>query len=72
MPDANAMNLTRSKLNFQEHEHCRTQGLCFYCGPAGHITLSYPPKPFGEHIRTIQEASTTQPTQHASQDQGKA
>ena len=72
MPDANAMDLTRSKLTVQERERCRTRGLCFYCGLAGHITSSCPSKPSGRHIKTIQEALTAQPTQHASQDQGKA
>ena len=72
MPDANAMDLTRSKLTVQEHERCRTQGLCFYCDFASHITLSCPFKPSDEHIRTIQKASTAQPTQDAYQDQGKS
>ena len=72
MPDANTTDLTRSKLTVQEREHCRTQGLCFYCGFAGHITLSCPSNPSGGHIKTIQEVSTAQPTQDASQDQGKA
>ena len=53
MPDAIAMNLTRSKLTVQERERCRTQSLCFYCGFAGHITSSYPFKPSGGHIKTI-------------------
>ena len=72
MPDANAMDLTRSKLTVQECERRHTQGLCFYCGLAGHITSSCPFKPSGRHIRTIQKASTAQPTEDASQDQGKA
>ena len=58
MPDPNAMDLTRSKLTVQERECCHTQGLCFYCDLARHITSSCPSKPSGEHIRTIQEAST--------------
>ena len=72
MPDANAMNLTRFKLTVQERDHCRIQDLCFYCGLTGYITSSCPFMPSGEHIRTIQEASTAQPTQDASQGQGKA
>ena len=56
--DANAMDLTRSKLTVQERERCHTQGLCFYCDLPGHITSSCPFKPSGRHIRTIQEAST--------------
>ena len=66
MPDANAMDLTRSKLIVQERECRRTQGLCFHCGLAGHITSSCPFKPSDGHIRTIQEVSTAQPTQDAS------
>ena len=66
------MDLTRFKLTVQEVEHCHTQGLCFYYGLAGNITLPCPSTPYGEHIRTIQKASTAQPTQDASQDQGKA
>ena len=72
MPDANAIDLICSKLTVQERERCRTQGLCFYCGLAGHITSSCSSKPSDGHIRTIQEVSTAQPTQDASQDQGKA
>ena len=66
MPDANAMDLTCSKLTVQKRERCCTQGLCFYCGLAGHITSFCPSKLSGGHIRTIQEASTAQPTQDAS------
>ena len=62
MPDTNAMDLTCSKLTVQERERCCTQGLCYYYGFAGHITSSCPFKPSDEHIRTIQEASTAQPT----------
>ena len=58
MPDANAMDPTRSKLTVQERERCCTQGLCFYCGLAGHITLSCPFKPSSKHIKTIQELLT--------------
>ena len=58
MPDANAIDLTHSKLTVQERECCRTQGLCFYCGLAGHITLSCLSKPSGGQIRAIQKAST--------------
>ena len=58
MPDANVMDLTRSKFTVQERERCRTQGLCFYYGLAGHITSSCLSEPSGGHIRTIQEAST--------------
>ena len=72
MPDANAVDLTRSKLTVQEREHCCTQGLCFYCGLAGHITSSCLFKPPDEHIKTIQEASIAQPTQDASQNKRKS
>ena len=72
MPDTNAMDLTRSKLTVQERERCRTQDLCSYFGLAGHIISFCSSKPSDGHIRTIQEVSTAQPTQDASQDQGKA
>ena len=72
MPDANAMDLACFKLIVQERECCRTQGLCFYNSLASHITSSCLSKPSDEHIRTIQEGSTAQPTQNAFQDQGKA
>ena len=58
MPEANAMDLIRFKLTVQERGRCCTQGLCFHCGLASHITLSCSSKPSGEHIETIQEAST--------------
>ena len=66
MPNINAMDPTHSKLTVQERECRHTQGLCFHCDLAGHITSSCPFKPSGGHIRTIQEVSTAQPTQDAS------
>ena len=41
-PDANAMDLTHSKLIPQEKERCCTLGLCFYCGLKGHTTFTCP------------------------------
>ena len=52
-PDANAIDLTHSKLTSQEKERRRTLGLCFYCGLESHTTFTCPLKPTKAHVRTI-------------------
>ena len=70
-PDANAMDLTHSKLTLQEKKRRCTLRLCFYCDLEGHTTFTCPLKPTKAHVRTIQEAPATQPTSEPTQDQGK-
>ena len=70
-PDANAMDLTHSKLTSQEKERRCTLELCFYYGLEGHTNFTYSLKPTKAHVRTIQEAPATQPTLEPIQDQGK-
>ena len=70
-PDANAMDLTHSKLTPQKKKRCCTLRLCFYCGLEGHTTFTCPLKPTKAHVKTIQEAPATQPTLEPTQDQGK-
>ena len=70
-PDANAMDLTHSKLTLQEKERRCTLGLCFYCGLKGHTTFTCPSKTTKAHVRIIQETPATQPTSDSTQDQGK-
>ena len=67
-PDANAMDLTHSKLTPQEKERHSTLGLCFYCGLEGHTNFTCSLKPTKAHVRTIQEAPATQPTSEPTQD----
>ena len=70
-PDANAMDLTHSKLIPQEKERHGTLRLCFYYSLEGHTTFTCPFKPTKAHVRTIQEVLATQPTSKPTQDQGK-
>ena len=72
--DANAMDLTRSKLTVEEKKRCQTKELCFYCGQAGHQTFSCPLKPANTYVWAIQntqDTSAAQPTPDTPQDLGK-
>ena len=70
-PDANAMDLTHSKLTSQEKKRCCTLGLCFYCGLEGHTTFTCPFKLTKAYVKTIQKAPATQPTSEPTQNQEK-
>ena len=70
-PDANAMDLTHSKLTLQGKVRRCTLGLCFYCGLEGHITFTCLSKLTKAHVRIIQEAPATQPTSDSTQNQEK-
>ena len=68
--DANAMDLTHSKLISQEKKRHCTLGLCFYYSLKSHTTFTCPSKSTKAHVRIIQEVLATQPTSEPTQDQG--
>ena len=54
-PNANAIDLTCSKLTTKMKKYYQTEGLYFYCGQAGYQTFSCSIKPANKYIRAIQD-----------------